>query len=103
MKAFETLVETINYLRTIGYTEDFNLQQDCIECRQGEYKLLSHDFNIDAIYRFEGNTDPADESILYAISSEKYNLKGVLVNGYGIYSDSLTNDMAEKLKYKEPK
>ncbi len=98
MESYETLSEAINSLKQQGYTEDFNLQQSCIECRNGEYQIFHDEFHIDKTFRFEDNTDPADQSILYAISSEKYHLKGVLVNGYGIYSDSITNEMADKLK-----
>jgi len=35
--------------------------------------------------------------ILYAISSDKHKLKGVLVNAYGIYSDTVTDEMLDKL------
>jgi len=100
MEAFETVTETLDYLRRQGYTEDFNLNNDCIECGEGIHKITGDEFTIDKVYRFEGNSDPADESIVYAISSDKYNLKGVLVNGYGISTDALTDEMIEKLKYK---
>src|SRR5436190_7891347 len=100
MKGFDTMTEALSYLRGKGYIEDFNLRQDCIECRDGKYKLSSKEFKIDEVFRFEGDSDPADESILYAISSKKDSLKGVLINGYGIYSDTPTNEMAEKLRYK---
>ena len=49
------------------------------------------------VFRFYGPSDVDDESILYAISSEKYDLKGILVNGYGVSSDALTQEMVEKL------
>lgn len=99
MESYDTLVEGINALYKQGYSEDFNLKENCIECRNGAYKIFHDEFHIDKFFRFEDNTDPGDQSILYAISSDKYNLKGVLVNGYGIYSDSLTNEMMDKLKF----
>lgn len=37
-------------------------------------------------YRFEGESDPADMSILYAIET-KDGKKGFLLNAYGTYSD----------------
>ena len=97
MRSYETLSEAITGLKQEGYTEDFNLLLDCLECRQGSYKVFADEFKVDKFYRFEGNTDPADEAIVYAISSDKHVLKGLLVNGYGIYSDSITNDMLQKL------
>ena len=97
MEMYETLSEAINALRTQGYTEDFNLQSHCLECRVGEIQLFPHDFEIDKLFRFFGPSDPDDESILYAISSAKYNLKGLLVNAYGPDADMLTQEMVEKL------
>jgi hypothetical protein len=94
-----TLSETIADLRKEGYVEDFNLQQQCLECRQGEYKVFADEFVIDQAFRFDDNTDPGDQAILYAIHSDKYGLKGVLVNAYGIYSEPLTDAMANKLAF----
>jgi len=84
MEKTDTLSGQITILRAEGYTEDFNLMEDSLECRDGDYKLLHDQFNVDEVFRFEGDSDPADEAILYAISSEHYPLKGILVNGYGI-------------------
>lgn len=49
-----------------------------------------YEFHIDKYFRFDGKIDPTDEWILYAVSSKKYNLKVVLINGYGISSKTLT-------------
>jgi len=96
---YNTLTETMDTLRKEGYTEDFNLRENYIESQSGKFQILHHEFEIDHFFRFEGETDPADESILYAVSSEKYNLKGVLVNAFGIYGDSLTDEMMKKLSF----
>jgi hypothetical protein len=66
-----TLSGIMAKLKAEGYTEDFNLSADCLHCQGGKYKLNPEDFQIDKYYRFEGESNPADESILYAISSEK--------------------------------
>ncbi|MCM4154317.1 phosphoribosylpyrophosphate synthetase [Arenibacter sp. N53] len=98
MESFDTLIDGINELKKQGYVEDFNLKQNCIECRNGQYKVFHNEFEIDKFFRFEGDSSPDDSSILYAISSDKYNLKGVLVNSYSIYSEDITNEMLDKLK-----
>ena len=98
MKPYVTLSETMNDLRKEGYTEDFNLLQDCLECRNRQFKVFANEFKVDKYYRFEGQSDPGDSAILYAISSDRYNLKGVLVNAYGIYSEPLTDEMLEKMQ-----
>ena len=95
---YETLVEAIQGLKAQGYVEDFNLKPHCLECRNGAFEIHTEDFHIDKYFRFEGFTNPSDQSILYAISSYKYQLKGILVNGYGIYSEELSDEMLKKLK-----
>lgn len=97
-RSYVTLSQTMNELRTEGYTEDFNLQQNCLECRNGQFKVFADEFKIDKFYRFEGESNPSDSSILYAISSDKHQLKGVLVNAYGIYSEQVTDEMLQKLE-----
>ena len=93
----ETLIDVLNNLKKVCYDEDFNLKQNCIECRNGEYRIFHNEFEVDEYFRFDNDSDPADQSILYAISSEKYNLKGVLINSYGIYSEEITDEMVDKL------
>ncbi|MEI6412227.1 MAG: phosphoribosylpyrophosphate synthetase [Bacteroidota bacterium] len=98
MESYETLSEAINGLREEGYTEDFNLNRQGLILKGGVLSLIHDEFQIDKYFRFEGNTDPSDESIVYAISGLKHHVKGILVNGYGIYTETVTNEMAEKLK-----
>lgn len=95
---FGTLSETINGLVNLGYTHDFNINDECIVCHKTNIALAPDEFQIDHVYRFEGDSDPDYQSILYAISSEKYNVMGTLVNGYGISSDDATTKLIEKLK-----
>ena len=101
MPAYVTLSETMNDLRRQGYVEDFNLQQNCLECRDGQFKIFTDEFKVDKYYRFEGPSDPADQTILYAISSDNHQMKGLLVNGYGIYSEPITDEMLEKLEMRK--
>ena len=98
MKPYTTLSEAMNDLRKEGYVEDFNLQQNCLECRNGQFKVFADEFIIDKYFRFEGQSDPSDQAILYAISSNSHQLKGVLVNAYGIYSEPVTDEMLQKLQ-----
>jgi len=97
LESFGTLSETINALIKLGYTHDFNIHEECLICNQTDTILQPEDFHIDKVYRFEGETNPEDQSILYAISSAKYEMKGSLVNGYGLSSDEQTSKLIERL------
>jgi hypothetical protein len=98
MDNFNSLIDAISTYRMQGYIEDFNLKQSCLECRNSQYKIFHNEFVIDKFYRFEADTSPEDQSIIYAISSEKYQLKGILINSYGIYSEPISDEMLNKLK-----
>lgn len=97
-ESFGTLSVTVNGLMKYGYTHDFNINQECLLCHQTQTVLSPDEFQIDKTYRFEGATNPEDESIVYAISSVKHAIKGVLVNGYSISADEMSFKLVEKLK-----
>jgi len=101
MQQYSNLVEAINGLRKEGYTEDFNLEQQCISCRDGQFKIFHDEFMIDKYFRFDVSSDASDQSIIYAVSSQKHDVKGILINAYGIYSEPLTNEMLKKLQIAE--
>jgi hypothetical protein len=94
MYTYDTVSGAVNGLKKRGYSMDFNLRENCIICH--DEKFNPGDFEIVEVHRFEGNTDPADEAVVYAIESNKGH-KGVLVNGYGPTSESMSSEMASKL------
>jgi hypothetical protein len=96
MYAYDTLSDAIRGLKKRGYTIDFNLDFDKISCRETPLSLLPSEFEITEVYRFEGDSDPADEAVAYAIES-KHGQKGVLINGFGVSADTISDEMIEKL------
>jgi len=98
MKVYETLSEAINDLTRRGYTFNFNINRDRIECVENKINLQPDEFEIDEVHRFQEMSDVGDENILYAISSHKNNMKGLLVNAFGIYADTASAELAVKLE-----
>ena len=98
MKSYTTLSEAVNDLAKRGFTNEFKFCSDGIECSGLELKLHPEHFEIVEVHHFDGMTDPADEAIVYAIESKDGKTKGVLINGYGIYTDALSDQMLKKLK-----
>ena len=96
MPAYDTVSQAIDGLKERGYTLDFNLKTNSLEC-QGQ-KFNPKDFEITEFHRFEGSSDPGDEAIVYAIES-RGGLKGVLVNAFGVYSEPLSDEMMKKLNF----
>jgi hypothetical protein len=100
MKSYNTLSEALTDLKKRGYKEDFNLQPHCIECAALSIQCHPEKFTVDEYYRFEGMSDPDDNSIVFAISSDD-GVKGTVVDAYGMYSESLTEPMVRKLSVKQ--
>ena len=98
MRNYTTLSEAINDLANRGYTSDFNIKDVCLECAENMLLLKPDEFEIDEVYRFQEMSDLDNESILYAISSPHNNIKGLLVNAYGLYSDTATTELIKKLE-----
>lgn len=96
---YETLSEAIKDLSSQGYTIDFNIlaSEDCLQCSKTDLKLSPDEFQIDATYRFEGLSDPADKMILFAISSSSLNIKGIVVNSFGMYANTDGSQIVERL------
>lgn len=100
METYSSLSLAVNDLIRRGYNLNFNLRPDRLECVENQLSVHPDDFQIDEVHRFEGMTDPGDSNILYAISSEKLQMKGLLVNAYGAYADTFSAEMARKLEIK---
>jgi hypothetical protein len=98
MYNYDTVTQAIEGLKKRGYDIDFNLdsENDSIRCTTLPVSLKPSEFEITEFYRFEGNSDPGDEAIVYGIESRK-GQKGILVNGFGVSADTMSNDMIKKL------
>lgn len=95
MPNYDTLSSALTALRAKGFTEDFNLAENCIICNSQRFN--PDEFEIKEVHRFEGPSDPADNAVLYGIESVN-GLKGVLVNSYGYQSEPMTDAIARKLR-----
>jgi len=95
--SFDTVTEALDWLKIVGYSHDFNLDGNYLKSANGQHSLSPEDFTINYVFRFEGDSDPDDESIIYGISSETYKMKGVMISAFGMYADSISNEMIQKL------
>lgn len=87
----KTLVQCINSLKKYGFKKDFQVTEEGLKCTD-DCKIYSPEqVSILNFYRFEGDSDPADMSILYAIQTED-GVKGTLVDAYGPYSSRKVAD-----------
>jgi len=101
MYTYDTVTEAVNDLKRRGYTIDFNVEFDRIVCHETPISLLPAEFEIVEVHRYEGNSDPDDEEVVYAIES-KHGQKGILVDAFGLYAEEVSTELLEKLKVRHP-
>ena len=94
---YSTVSEAINELMKKGYTTDFNLPGNVRKFETGEYRYS--DFKITGVYRYEGESDPADEAVVYAIESKDDQVKGLLVSGFGTAAGNNVQTILRQLRH----
>jgi hypothetical protein len=83
---YETLSQAVDDLKSRGYTYDFHFENACLSCSKISEKFVPEDLKITEVYRFEGESDPDDNDVVYAIESSSGH-KGILTDAYGAYAD----------------
>ena len=84
----KTLTVCLNKLILEGYNIDFKVTEkgEALTALQTEKTYRPEQIHVVNFYRFEGASDPADNSILYAIETSD-GVKGTLVDAFGPYAD----------------
>ena len=95
--SMKTLASCINKLTLDGYTDDFKVIEKGLQSVRTDRIYDPQDVRISNFYRFEGTSDPGDNSILYAIETTD-GAKGQLVDAYGPYADPLVGKFIEQVE-----
>lgn len=78
----ETLTQATNRLGVAGYEAQFLIRGDKVECHECNCVVTAEQLTVDETVRFEGMSDPGDESVLFAVTAECGH-KGTLTATYG--------------------
>ena len=80
------LASCVNRMKEEGFKEDFQVNEEGLSTFDNSKIYKPGDVSIASFYRFEGVSDPGDNTILYLIETND-GTKGTLVDGYGAYAD----------------
>ncbi|TPD65345.1 hypothetical protein [Flavobacterium microcysteis] len=94
---YATVLEAIKQLRDAGFMVDFNIEGNFLSANSSKYHI--DDFEIVEVYRYEGDSNPDEESTVYGVAS-KDGVKGILVTSYGMYIDDISGELLQKLSLK---
>lgn len=101
MHIYDDILEALFDLKQRGFTTDFNINTQGLECRESGIILPPEEFEIVEHYRFEADTNPSDSSVLYVIEAPGAGIKGILINAYGVYSDAVSEKLIQQLQVHE--
>ena len=82
----KTLVSCTNMLDKLGFATQFKATERGLKSLTTESIYKPAEVKVVNFYRFEGESNPSDNSILYAIETNNGE-RGTLTDGYGPYSD----------------
>ncbi len=101
----KTLVSCLNTLSREGFSDDYKITEQGLKSLKRDRIYSPEEVKVLNFYRFEGNSDPADNSILFAIETSDGG-RGTLVDAYGPYADSKISQFmhqVEEIKKKTEK
>jgi hypothetical protein len=93
-----TLTACVNKAQKEGYTQSFMVTRQGLQSAADETSTYSpRQIKVVNFYRFEGQSDPADNSILYVIETSD-GKKGMLIDAYGAYADDKVNKFMNEVE-----
>lgn len=87
---FTTLVELGEHLEAQGYNYLFNFEN--------EPAPNPREWCIETFYRFEGQSNPSDNSIVYLLVKRDGSKKGIIVNSYSIYASGTVSKFIREVQ-----
>lgn len=93
----KSLASCLNKMVLEGYSEDFKITEKGLKSLQTEKIYQPEDIKVSNFFRFEGQSDPNDNTILYVIEADD-GVKGTIVDAYGPYADKNLSDFIKDVE-----
>lgn len=91
-----TLSTLIEKAKKDGYSNNFRIEDEKLITDAGDASFTAEEVKINNFYRFEGESNPEDESILYLIETNT-GIRGIVVNAYGPGAETETYEFIERV------
>lgn len=95
--SMKTLTDCLQLLSEQGFKAQFKAHRNGLESLDTHTFYGPHDVKIVDFFRFEGETDPSDSSILYVIETTSGE-KGTLSDAYGAYQEVKVSDFIRQVE-----
>ncbi len=93
-----SMVNVLSKLNKDGFKIDFRVTEDGrLSTLDGKQTFTADQVQIVNFYRFEGETNPDDMSILYVLETTT-GARGTISDAYGIYSDETIENFMKQVE-----
>jgi hypothetical protein len=100
--SMETLSEALKRLAAAGYADDFRAEPGGLRARHSGCLHQPESLHIEEVVRFEGESDPEDEAILFALRCDEHDSRGTYAVTYGPSVPPLDAEMTRRLSDDRP-
>jgi hypothetical protein len=92
-----SVAEALERLGDEGYTEMFRAEAGGFGVAGSGCVHEPEAFRVERIFRFEGVSDPDDETIVFGLRCERHGVRGTWAPSYGPQMDPIDAEMARRL------
>ncbi|HWM20250.1 MAG TPA: hypothetical protein VNO51_11225 [Ilumatobacteraceae bacterium] len=83
MESPDTVTDAVVQLQTAGFDADFHLEDTGMRCEPCQRVHQTQHLVIVERFRFEGESDPGDSSIVLGVECPSCGARGVVVSSFG--------------------
>lgn len=94
---YDTLAEATAQLNKEGYNVNFQVNKAGKLTNNEDLSFEPSEVILKEVHRFEGMTNPADSSILYAVKTRSGE-KGIVVDSYGADGSEVTSEFMNQVE-----
>jgi len=100
INSYSILTEALQDLARRGFKDSFTVDEKGLRNTATGNILHPDDVTIVEYHRFEGESNPDDTSVVYALECRDGS-RGLVIDAYGIYADPLIGNFLKDVKLKE--
>ena len=93
----KSLALCLNRMVLDGYDDDFKVVDGQLTSLKTDRKFAPEEVNIVNFFRFEGQSDPDDMTIMYVIEAPD-GIKGTMVDAFGVYANTEVGEFFKKVE-----
>ncbi len=95
MDAPETVTDAVRLLQGRGYRDDFTITTEGVHCAACGEHHRARTLVITDVFRFEGPSDPGDETIVLGVECPTCGGRGIVVSAFGPDADDQLRELVE--------